>query len=271
MYSLLISAFAAGGAWCGLFFTGLCEWPGASGAAAGAFIAVFFVTQRIARRKIMRVQNAMQEYMAAGQARLQSKMQRMQMRINSIGAMKQAQAEIERDQKEIVKGALGILDGLKPFNGWVPLMSRQIATMRLQFAWTLKDYAQVDALLPKAMLFDPLLRAIALARMYMRGDPMDSIAKVYSAGARRLRYNAGVILPAAYSWMQLKKGDSDGAFKTLAAALGKTDNPIIKANHAALQNNKPGNFSNQPFGDQWFMLQLEEPRIKMQRQHQHYR
>ena len=271
MYSLIISALFAGGVWCGLYFTDLCGWPGASGWSAPAFLLAFFITQRVARRMIMPVQGVMQQFMSDSQSYIQAKIQRMQPRINSISAAKQAQAEIEKDQKRIVEGALEITKGLERFIGWVPLMSRQIATMRLQFAWTLKDYAQVDSLLPKAMLLDPVLRAIAIARMYMRGDPMEAIAKVYIAGARRLRYNSGVILPAAFSWMQLKKGDVDGAFKTLTAALEKTDNPIIKANHAALQNNRATNFSNQPFGDQWFMLQLEEPKIKMQRQHQRFR
>ena len=271
MYSAILSLLAAGGVWCGLFFGGLCEWPGATGWAVPSWFVFFIATQRAAKKGVDKVQAAMQACMSEGQSRLQSKIQRMQMRINSISAAKQAQAEIERDQAEIVKSALSIVDGLERFKGWIPLMGRQIASMRMQFHWTLKDYAKVDELMPKAMLLDPMLRAVAMARMYMRGDDMEKIAKIYLAGAARLRYNQGTILPAAFSWMQLKKGDADGAFKTLTAALEKSDNAILKANHLALQNGKTSNFSNQPFGEQWFALQLEEPKIKMQRQHQRFR
>ena len=271
MYSAILSLAAAGGVWCGLFFGGICEWPGATGWAVPSWLVFFIATQRFAKKGVDKVQAALQTCMAEGQARMQAKVQRLQMRINSISAMKQAQAEIERGQAEIMKSALAIVDGLERYKGWIPLMGRQIASMRMQFHWALKDYGKVDELMPKAMLLDPMLRAVAMARMYMRGDTMEEIGKVYRAGAARLRYNQGVILPAAFSWMQLKKGDVDGAFKTLTAALEKSDNPILKANHLALQNGKTTTFSNQPFGEQWFALQLEEPKIKIQRQHQRFR
>ena len=267
MYSAIISLLAGSGVWCALYFTRTAGAGWSSAAGAGALLLSFMLIQRAAGRKMRLMQDMLKNWMTDGQARLQSKIQRMQMRINSVSAMKQAQAEIEGEQRKLVQGALEMTKPMESLIGWVPLMKRQLATMRLQFYWTLKDYKTVDALIPSAILMDPMLRAIVIARMYMRNDPTGKIAEVYKAGIRRPRYNACTPLHAVFSWIQVKRGDIDGAFKTLTAALENTDNPIIKANHAALQNNRVSNFSNQPFGDLWFMLALEEPKIKMQRQH----
>ena len=90
MYSAILSLAAAGGVWCGLFFGGICEWPGATGWAVPSWLVFFIATQRFAKKGVDKVQAALQTCMAEGQARMQAKVQRLQMRINSISAMKQA-------------------------------------------------------------------------------------------------------------------------------------------------------------------------------------
>ena len=73
------------------------------------------------------------------------------------------------------------------------------------------------------------------------------------------------------SWMQVQRGDADGAFKTLTEALKKSDNETLKRNHECLMNNRIAHFSNSGIGDQWYSLLLEEPRVHTQRQRSVYR
>ena len=150
-------------------------------------------------------------------------------------------------------------------------MDRQIATAQLQLCWMIKDFKRVDELMPKAMFIDPTLSAIKIARMYMNDEESPKIAKVYEKAVRRVRYNGNVLLAAAWSWIQVKRGDSDGAFKTLTEALKKSDDATLKRNHEVLMNNRVAHFSNSGIGDQWYSLMLEEPKVKMQRQRSVYR
>ena len=105
----------------------------------------------------------------------------------------------------------------------------------------------------------------------MKDEPMSDIAKVYRKGVARVRYNGNVLLAAAMSWMQVQKGDADGAFKTLTEALKKSDDATLKQNHEQLMNNRIAHFSNSGLGDQWYSLLLEEPRVHVQRQRSVYR
>ena len=115
------------------------------------------------------------------------------------------------------------------------------------------------------------MSAMKLARMYMTNQPVEEMAKVYAKATRRLRYNQNVLLAAAWSWILLQKKDVDGAFKALNAALEKSDNQTLKTNRDHLANNRVAHFSNTAIGDQWYALQLEEPRIHQQRMRQQWR
>jgi hypothetical protein len=151
------------------------------------------------------------------------------------------------------------------------MMDRQIATARLQLSWMIKDFRAVDALMPKALLIDPTMAAIKMSRMQMTGADIGEIRKLYRKASSRVRYNQNVLLAAAMSWIEIKRGDVDGAFKTLTEALKKSDNETLKQNHAHLMNNRPAHFSNSGLGEQWYSLLLEEPKVRMQRQRQAFR
>ena len=171
----------------------------------------------------------------------------------------------------LVKEALAKTDVLLKYRPWVPMMERQIATARVQLSWMIKDFKAVDEMMPKVLLIDPTMVAIKMARLYMKGADLQEIAKLYQKGVRRTRYNGNVLLAAAMSWMQVQKGDHDGAFKTLTEALKKSDNATLKQNHEHLMNNRIAHFNNSGIGDQWYSLLLEEPKIRMQRQRSVYR
>jgi predicted ATPase len=234
--------------------------------AFGVFQGVsgFFIQKRVKRDM-----DEVQAILTSGQRRLQEKMQRWQLR--PPGSIQAAQKEIADDTRVFVREALAKTGCLARYRLWVPMMDRQIATAQLQLCWMIKDFRRVDELMPKAMFIDPTLSAIRIARMYMRDEPSESIAKVYNKAVRRVRYNGNVLLAAAWSWIQVRRGDADGAFKTLTEALKKSDNPALKRNHEVLMNNRVAHFSNSGIGDQWYSLLLEEPKVKVQRQRQAFR
>lgn len=234
--------------------------------AFGVFQAAFgFFIQRKVKADMAKVQGILE----GGQKRLQQKMQRWQMR--PPGSVQAAQKEIFADTKVFVQDALAKVEELNRFRLLVPMMDRQIATAKVQLAWMIKDFKTVDALMPKVLLVDPMMTAIKIARLHMTGGDFKEIEKLYRKGVGRVRYNGNVLLAAEMSWIQVKRGDADGAFKTLTEALKKSDDATLKRNHECLMNNRVGHFSNSGLGDQWYSLLLEEPKVHVQRQRSVYR
>ena len=221
------------------------------------------------QKRVKRDMEKVQLILVNGQKRLQQKMQRWQMR--PPGSIQAAQKEIFEDTKVFVREALAQTETLGKYKPWVPMMGRQIATAQLQLSWMIKDFKTVDRLMPQALCIDPTMSAIKMARMYMLEKPVAEIQKVYAKGVRRVRYNGNVLLAATMSWIQIQKGDVDGAFKTLTEALKKSDNETLKQNHEQLMNNRVAHFSNSGIGDQWYSLLLEEPKVHTQRQRSVYR
>ena len=232
----------------------------------GVFQGVFGV---LIQKRVKRDMEKVQLILVNGQKRLQQKMQRWQMR--PPGSIQAAQKEIFEDTKVFVREALAQTETLGKYKLWVPMMGRQIATAQLQLSWMIKDFKTVDKLMPQALCIDPTMSAIKMARMYMLEKPVAEIQKVYAKGVRRVRYNGNVLLAATMSWIQIQKGDVDGAFKTLTEALKKSDNETLKQNHEQLMNNRVAHFSNSGIGDQWYSLLLEEPKVHTQRQRSVYR
>ena len=269
MFSFLIAITVGLLVGLGLFFGGVCGVGWSIGWSFLAFVVVQIVVGRIVQKRVKAAMDAVQAVLVDGQKRLQAKMARWQMR--PPGSIQAAQAEIARDQKVFVREALEQTELLHKFDNWVPMMRRQIATAQFQLYWMIKEFKKVDELMPKALFFDPTMSAMKLARMYMTNQPVEEMAKVYAKATRRLRYNQNVLLAATWSWILLQKKDVDGAFKALNAALEKSDNETLKANRDHLANNRVAHFSNTAIGDQWYALQLEEPRIHQQRMRPQWR
>jgi hypothetical protein len=234
-----------------------------------AFGAVQMGLGMYMQKKVKAVMMSVQTVLTEGQRRLQAKAAHWQVR--QPGSIKEVQNEMARDQRALVMEALAQTEPLKKFTLWVPLMGRQIATAQMQLRWMIKDFKAVDALMPKALFLDPLTVSMKLARMQMANAPLADMEKVYRKGVARLKYNQNVLLAATWSWILVKRGDVDGAFKALNAALKNSDNETLKANREHLANNRVAHFSNAGIGDQWYALHLEEPKIRMQRPRMQWR
>lgn len=229
-------------------------------------VIVFLAGQGLAgfliQKKVKAAMGGVQKILEDGQRRLQFKINQWQMRPPS--SPKQAQMELEKEQRVFVERAIEASKAIERFSRWAPLMMRQVATMRAQLYWMLKDFKKVDELLPKALIVDPLMAAIKIARMHMRGEK--DIDKVFRKYTARVRYGDGALLYGLYSWILVQNKDLDGAHRVLLQACDKLENETIKANRDHLANNRLSQFSNAGFGEQWYALHLEQPKVKMQRQ-----
>ena len=269
MITLIFALLAGAGVFAGAFFgldwgRGWSVFAGVAGLVLAQLgLGMFF------QRRIKADMASVQRILEAGQTKIKEKYRRWQTRPPS--SMKSAQKEILDDTKVFVREALKQTDILGKYRFWVPFIDRQIATAKFQLNWMVKDFKAVDKLLPKAIVLEPSMAAMKMARLYMLGPDMAEIAKVYRKAVRKTAYNGNVLPAAAMSWMQVRQNDADGAFKTLTEALKKSDDATLKRNHELLMNNRVAHFSNSGLGDQWYSLYLEEPRMRAQRQHIQYR
>ena len=269
MYSLIIALCCGAGTGLALYLTGTCGYGWSCFFGVLGFGAVQMGIGFFMQKKVKAAMAAVERILLDGQKALQAKMQRWQVR--PPGSPQAAQNEIGRDQRKFVEAALALTEPLHRFDGWVPMMKRQIATAQFQLYWMIKEYRKCDALMDRALYVDPTMYAMKMARLQMLDRPTEEIGKVYAKGVRRLRYNQNVLLAAAWSWILVKRGEVDAAFKALNEALKNSDNETLKANRDALANNRVAHFSNTGIGDTWWALGLEEPKVKMQRQRMQWR
>lgn len=234
------------------------------------FLALNTAVGLMLKNRIKALMDRVQGVLQAGQRQVQEKTNSW--RFRPPGSPKQAQIEIQKMQHALIERALDESGAFEPYFNWVPLLRRQVATMRMQLHYQDRNWAEVDRLMPKCLFLEPLTMSMRLARMYTNGGRDDKareeMEKFFAKCAKRLRYGQGAILYGTYAWTKVQGGDLDGAVATLNAATKKMENETIKCNLELLLNGKPKHFNLSGFGDEWYALALEEPRIKMQRQHQ---
>ncbi|HPR83716.1 MAG TPA: hypothetical protein PLD51_07640, partial [Pontiellaceae bacterium] len=266
MFALLISVIvsAAAAAACVVSKAGT-----GSAVAAGiaAFLGAQFLTGWIVRKRVTKVQEALQEMLANGQKQMNRKIQLFQSKPG--GNIKQIQRQLESDQKALIKEALAFLERFEPFRKWNLLMGRQIATMRLQFLYQLKDFEAVDRLLASMGLFkgpmmmEPMTIAMKMARQYEHGE-LEKLEKTFKRHIKWMRGNRGTLLYGLMSWAYLQKGDSEKARLLLVKAKDVTGDETLAHNWEMLANNKDKQFSNAGLGEQWYGLYLETPPLPKQ-------
>jgi hypothetical protein len=227
---------------------------------------VFLLSQMavglLLKNKIVATQNEIQQIIQEGQRKLTIKMNQMQRQ--GGGNVKVMQKVLEVEQGKFLNEALQATSRMEPFVKWSFLMKKQIATMRFQFNFQLKNNEEVDKLIPKVLYLDPMIYAMRMAREYKKGD-MDAFSKTYKKAKGRYKGEKGTIIFATYAWAMVKKNQIDEAIACLNTALKKSTNETLQKNLLALQNGKPKQFSNAPLGDMWYPLYLEEVKPKTQK------
>jgi hypothetical protein len=261
MFTLLISLIVAGAG------AGVCVAKGLGTvetvwAGIGGFIVAQVVIGLIVRRQTKKIQDQIQNIMLDGQQKMSRKIQQFQNRPG--GNIKQMQRQLEKDQNALIMQAQALVDRFEPFRHWSVFMGRQIATMRLQFAYQLKDFEQVDQILAKGGLFtgpmmtEPVAVAMKMARQYKNGK-FEELEKTFKRHLVWFRGRRGVLLYGLMSWAYLKQGDAEKARQLLIKGKQATGDETLAHNLNMLSNNKPKHFSNSGLGDEWYGLYLENP------------
>lgn len=236
------------------------------GGIAGLLIPQFLIGW-IVRKKVTKVQDALQEMLQNGQKQMNRKIQMFQSRPG--GNIKQIQRQLEGDQKTLVKEALVFLERFEPFKKWNLLMGRQIATMRMQFLYQLKNFEEADKLLATAGLFtgpmmmEPMMIAMKMARQYEHGD-LAGLEKTFKRHIKWMRGSRGTLLYGLMSWVYMQQGESEKARLLLAKAKEITADKTLAGNWELLSNNKDSAFSNAGLGEEWYGLYLETPPMPKQ-------
>jgi tetratricopeptide (TPR) repeat protein len=262
MLTLLI-ALAVGGA-CGYFARA--EWGWGWGVICG--VAGFMATQLAAglllRGAIKRRQDRIQTIMQTAQQRINKQLNLFQIRPPS--GMRAAQQTLEKLQNDAAKQALAATEDFRSLYLWNLMLKRQIAAMKGQLYYQLREFKKAQESMEHAMIMDPQSTAIRMALFYRDGDRR--LDKFYSSKSRRFKSDDAAFVASVYAWIKLKQGDAEAARQALTAARKNSDHPVLLENHSKLMNGKEKQFSNAGFGDLWYALYLEEPKVKPQRQRQ---
>lgn len=263
MITVLINLFVALCVGLGLTLSGVTGWGWGLVWGVLTLVAGQVGLGWLLKRRMGALSDQVQAVMARAQAQMQAKVKRWQTR--QMANPKAAEAELAKDRDAMIAEVQALLRPLERYRLWVPFLGRQLATMELQFAWQRKDFKRVDALLPRALLLDPTLACIKLARLWQREAPAEALDKAFRRAVRRTRYDTSALLYATYAWMLVKRGAIDEAFRILREGDERNENATLKANLDHLANNRLAHFSNAGFGEMWYALWLEEPKFHPRR------
>lgn len=215
----------------------------------------------IVRKKVNRVTQTLQTVMLEAQKKVNRKVQEFQRRPQ--GNLKTMRQALEKDQREAVLQGLEITRQMDAFKKWNFFFGKQINTMRMQFYYQLREFDKVDSLIPKSMFLDASSLAMKMARQYANDDP--GVEKTFKK-AKKFKGDDAALLYGVYSWILVKQGKLDEAIKVLVEAKAVTDNDTLVKNWEHLVNGREKRFSNNGLGEQWYMLYLEEPKVKTKQQ-----
>ena len=256
MYALIIALLAGAAAGGISRVSGLSvAWSVFIGLAA--FLAVTAVISQIIRVKVKKLNDALQQIME--ETRHKIMMMQNQFMRRPLGSQKMMLQALEKEQNAGIRRAIGACDAFVPYYRWSFLLDRQMNTMKMAFYYQLKEFDQVDKLMPKCLFIDPQSVCLKMARMYMRKE--DGIDKLFRKKCSSLKEPACILPYSLYAWILVKQERYDDALELLVDCKKKTDNEVIVRNWELLANKKYKSFSNSGLGETWYALGLEEIRM----------
>lgn len=227
-----------------------------------AALLMWIVLGLLLRRRIAAQQQKVQDIMMAAQNKANRQIEMFQRRPPS--SEKAARQVLEKIQSDAIRAALTELENFRKFYKWNLMLPKQINTMKVQLYYQLREYGKVDELLPKSFVFDAQSVAIKLARMFRTDDA--KLDKYYRSACRRFKGDNRAFLASVYAWIKLRQDQPQPALNALLDSKNVTDHPVMLENIERLTNGKVKHYSNSGFGDIWYALGLEEPKVKPQRQ-----
>ena len=266
MYALLL-ALLSGGIAGGLSHVGGLSQTWSIVIGMAAFLAVTITVSQITRIKIKKINADIQQVMEETRHKI-TMMQNQFMR-RPLGSQKMMLQALEKEQNAGIRRAIEVCDAFDPLYNWSFLLERQINTMKMAFYYQVKDFEQVDKLMPKCLLMDPQAVCLKMARMYMKNE--DGIDKLFKKKCSSLKEPACILPYSLYAWILVKQERYEDALKLLVDCKKKTDNETILHNWEALANKKYKSFSNSGLGEIWYAMGLEEMKMPKQQQRIRYR
>ena len=230
------------------------------------FLAVTAAISQIIRLKIKKLNSGLQQIMEETRHRIMMMQNQFMRRPTSQKAMLMA---LEKEQNSGIRRAIAACDAFVPYYRWSFLLDRQMNTMKMAFHYQLKEFDQVDKLMPKCLFIDPQSVCLKMARMYMKNE--DGIDKLFKKKCRSLKEPACILPYSLYAWILVKQERYEDALKLLVECKKKTDNETIVRNWEMLANNKYKSFSNSGLGEMWYAMGLEEMKMPKQQQRIRYR
>ncbi len=221
------------------------------------FVGGSVLINRLFTKKLQAIFNQVQSTLEAAKLEANKLIGRAQS-TGKGGSPKMLQRKVEKMMAKAIKESLEILDQADPLFKWALLSERQVATYRMQLNYQIKEFDEVDRLLPKALLWEPLTVCMKMARLYKTDGSDEELAKVYKKGVRKFKGDKALLVYSTYAWILIKKKNFDRAQEVLTAAKEKIDREELERNWQALANDRPNKFSNSFLGDEWYTLHLEE-------------
>jgi tetratricopeptide (TPR) repeat protein len=214
------------------------------------------------RKGLQGVLDKVQNDLAESNADIQRKMGQMQNQMS--GASKGMQKQFEKRQTVAIQEALHELDKTEPFFKWNFLAKKQVDTYRAQLLYQIKDYENAKKYFASGIMPDALTMAMKMALCYRDGE-IEEVDKLFKKGRKKFKKDKKTILVALYTWILVKTGRIDEAVSILAEEKEETGSQVLEQNWQFLANGKTKQFSNAGLGDQWYALQLENPKPVRQR------
>ena len=219
------------------------------------FILASILFNRYFGKKLTAIVNEVQKILQESQQETLRKINRFQNK--PIGSQKIMETQVEKSVEAGVLKALALLDGAKPLFKWGILAERQVNTLKVQLNFQIKRFDEVDALMPKILILEPLSLAMKMTRQYHLKSP--DLEKTFRKGVKKFKYEKAVLIYSLYAWILVKQKKIDAALEVLSNAKEKIEDDTIQRNWQNLANNKVHLFSNSGLGEQWFSLHLEKP------------
>ena len=235
-----------------------------AGVITGIFTALVFqiIAGLIMRYLVNKKQMEIQNILIDAQNRIQKQINLFQHRPPS--SQNAARQTLEKIQNDAARKALAATDCFKPYYIWSILLKKQINTMKMQLLFQLGEYKKVDAIMPSCFIVDHQSLAIKLVRMYRNNDAkLDSF---FLKRCSRTKGEARAFLCSVYAWMKIKQEQPEKALEALNLAKKVSDHHSIAENIDHIANGRYRHFTNSGFGDAWYALGLEEPKVKPQKQ-----
>lgn len=220
-----------------------------------AGVGLMAAASLVIRRRVEALVNGIQ---ARIQERNQALVRKYEQRGRQGGNIRFLMDQARKDQEAVLAEALESTRRIEPYCKWSLLLDRQVNAMRVQFLYQMKRFEEVDKLLPKAMLANPVLCCMRMCREYQLGQE-DKLRKTYETYRKRFKADA-VLIYSTYAWMLIRRKRVEEALKVLLEGKKATEDEHIERNWEHLANGRVGQFSNAALGESWYALLLEEPK-----------